>query len=92
MYPSRIESVKQSPLNPKQWCCQLDCGVTYPDGEHRIEIKNGTKFHVAAKDVNPPEDGNALGHGVVFLSTGGEWGPNGMIANVWCFFPMPQGS
>lgn len=26
MKPSRIETVKQSPLNPKQWCCQLDCG------------------------------------------------------------------
>ena len=23
---SRIESVKQSPLNPHRWCCQLDCG------------------------------------------------------------------
>ena len=24
--PSRIESVKQSPLNPSRWCLQLDCG------------------------------------------------------------------
>lgn len=25
-HPSRVESVKQSPLNSKQWCYQLDCG------------------------------------------------------------------
>lgn len=24
--PSRIESVKQSPMNPLRWCLQLDCG------------------------------------------------------------------
>lgn len=24
--PSRIESVKVSPLNPLRWCLQLDCG------------------------------------------------------------------
>ena len=23
---SRIESIKQSPLNAMRWCCQLDCG------------------------------------------------------------------
>ena len=23
---SRIESIKQSPLNARLWCCQLDCG------------------------------------------------------------------
>lgn len=23
---SRIEAIRQSPMNPKQWCCQLDCG------------------------------------------------------------------
>lgn len=26
MKPSRIESVKQSPMNALRWCCQLDCG------------------------------------------------------------------
>jgi hypothetical protein len=26
MPPSKIQNVKQSPLNEKQWCCQLDCG------------------------------------------------------------------
>ena len=24
--PATVLSVKQSPLNPKQWCCNLDCG------------------------------------------------------------------
>lgn len=23
---SRVESVKQSPMNPRRWCLQLDCG------------------------------------------------------------------
>jgi hypothetical protein len=26
VFPSRIENVKQSPMNGKRWCCQLDCG------------------------------------------------------------------
>ena len=24
--PSKIESIKQSPMNERRWCCQLDCG------------------------------------------------------------------
>lgn len=66
--------------------------IKYPDGTYRPAIPNGTKFHVDAFRVNPPEDGNPTGHGIVFLGVGGEWGPDGKISNVWCFFPMPQGS
>lgn len=38
---SRVESVKQSPLNPRRWCLQLDCGhdewVTANRRPQRIE-------------------------------------------------------
>lgn len=65
--------------------------ITYPDGDHRAFIANGTKFHIKREAVNPPEDGNALGHGVVFLGVD-KTGDVNKVANVWCFFPLPLGS
>lgn len=59
----------------------------FPDGSVRVRVPNGTRIHVPASRVNPPHDGNPMGHGIIFLSVY-ETDPPG----VYCFVPLPMGS
>jgi len=60
---SRIESVKQGPLNPLRWCLQLDCGhdqwVTAKSRPTRQTIRCGRCADRAAELNARSDEGNA---------------------------------
>lgn len=61
---------------------------TFPDGQKRLPIPNGTVVKFPSVKVNPPEDGNPTGHAQIFLSVNDKQ----QVVATWCFIPLPSGS
>jgi hypothetical protein len=73
--------------------------ITFPNGDRRTPLKNGTVIHVPAGKVNPPTDqaGNPTGHAWLFVSVYGAVDASGdqpvtTPGTVYCFIPLPEGS
>jgi hypothetical protein len=67
----------------------------FPDGSTRPELKDGTRVHVPATQINPPIETmlNPTGHAWLFVSIVRPVGSGDAVPGLtYCFAPLPEGS
>lgn len=59
--------------------------ITFPNGQKRRPVMNGTRFHFAGKDVVSLKAGNPTGTAWVFMWPADE----ATVGWIWCVVPLP---